>query len=428
MLLVLYFIVLMLAAGFLALQAARQRERGKKTARIYAVCFGLLLGYLSAELVVTAYYRLSWRGTTLFLFDESGRTVHFDPVRGYLLTTQASRFSRITNGMIEYVGSLQGNSQGFPSRYDFTSKRPDADTRRIAVFGDSFSAGQYLNINWPDRAQALAQAHGDKLQFLNFAVDGAGLANWWSVLTRLVAPEHYDLDGIVFVVFEANLERKFVVSEHRGYKRHMFGRCDSWDPKSYPRTLEEAKSCLQEVRGAYILSDGEFAGALRRQWPPSVPRPQLQLVIAKQLLRAIDEWRHPTRDAERQFSGFNPQQKQLVEDIHQFVSRRDLPVLVVFLPSRDRLVKSAWENDAWRKETKAFAEATGATFLDGSDAFAHMQPEEIRKCFLPYDYHWNQSGSDRFAQYMLDQIHMAFHNRPQTASNSSSDQMTWSHR
>jgi hypothetical protein len=72
--------------------------------------------------------------------------------------------------------------------------------RRVAVFGDSFSAGQQSAVNWPDRAEDITRDTGTRVQFLNFSMDGAGLANWWSVLTKLVDRDNYDLDAVVFAV------------------------------------------------------------------------------------------------------------------------------------------------------------------------------------------------------------------------------------
>jgi hypothetical protein len=412
MLLAMYFVVLTFAAAFLAIRASRLKAMQRPSFRIYAAAFGLLFGYLFAELPVTAYYGFSWAGTSLWLFDESGKTVHFDPIRGYILTAEPSRWGRITNGRVEFVAWLKGNSQGFPTRTDFDPVRPDGSTRRIAVFGDSFSAGDYLDTNWPDRTQALAEAGGEKLQLLNFSLDGVGLANWWSILTRLVAAQNYQLDGIVFVVFERDLERKFWVGEHSGNRRQMWRNCRSWDPQTYPATLEQTKACPVAVRNAYIISDSEFEEALNKKWPPSVPQP-LRSALAEQLHEYLDRLWNSKREPEKKFSGFNPQQARLIEDIRLFVSSRKLPVLVVFLPTRERLVRSTWESDPYRAETQAFATEIGARFVDGSGAFANMQPADVRKCFFPYDGHWNQTGSDRFAEFMLDLIPRSFPDRLQ---------------
>jgi len=407
MFLAMYFAGLTLAAAFLAIQAARLKARQHRSFRIYAAVFGLLFGYLFAELAVTAYYGFSWAGTTLGLLDESGKTVHFDPVRGYILTQQPSRWGRITNGTVDWVGWLKGNSQGFPSQSDFAPARPDGSTRRIAVFGNSFSAGGYLETNWPDRTQALAEAGGEKLQMLNFSLGGVGLANWWSILTRLVAVQNYELDGIVFVVSPHDLERKFLVAENHG-TRITWRYCGSWDPKTYPATLEQTKACPYAWNSTYTLSDAEFEQALNKEWPPSIPRSELRPALATQILDSLDRWWESKQKAPGKAPGFDPQQQRLIEDIRQFVSSRKVPALVVFLSTRDRLVKSTWENDPYRTEAQVFAQEIGARFVDGGGAFANMQPADVRKCFFHYDGHWNQAGSDRFAEFMLDLIPRSF--------------------
>jgi len=331
----------------------------------------LFSGYLLAEFPVTAYYGFSWAGTSLFLFDESSKTVHFDSIRGYMLTKQPSRWSRITNGTVEFVGWLKGNSQGFPSRTDFGLARPDGSTRRIAVLGDSFSAADYLDTNWPDRTQALAEASGEKLQLLNFSLDGIGLANWWSILTRLVAPQKYELDGIVFVVFEWDLERKFWVAENHGSGR-TWRRRRSWDPQTYPATLEQTTACPYTLANLYILSDSEFEQALNKKWPPSIPRSELRPELATLVLDYFDRWLDFA--ALGKAPGFDPEQARLIEDIRLFISSRKLPALVV--------VNSTWEGDPYRAETMAFAKEIGARFVNGSGAFANMQPRDVRRLRL----------------------------------------------
>jgi len=413
MLLALYFLVLIIATVFMAIRASRLKALQRPSFRIYAAAFGLLFGYLFAELAVTTYYGFSWAGTSLWLFDESGKTVHFDPIRGYILTPQPSRWARISNGTVEFVAWLKGNSQGFPSRRDFSPQRPDSSTRRIAVFGDSFSAGDYLDTNWPDRTQALAEASGERLQLLNFSLDGIGLANWWSIVTRFVAVQNYELDGVVFVVFDNDLERKFWVAENHG-ARLTWRRCQDWNPQTYPATVEQTASCPFTWK-SYMISDHEFEQALSRKWPPSIPRSELGPALATQIIDYMDRWWDSKQESLWKTPGFDPQQAHLIEDIRLFISSRKLPVLVVYLPTRDRLVKSEFEDDRHRVETMAFAKAIGARFVDGSGAFANMRSADVRKCFFPYDAHWNQTGSDRFAKFMLDLIPRSFPERLQAS-------------
>ena len=141
--------------------------------------------------------------------DPAGNVV-FDAIRGSRLSAEPSRIVCIaTNGLIETQGLYRGNNQGFPDRDDFGPERDDPEARRYAVFGDSFTHAQFIEMNWPDRLEDLAKERGEPLQLLNFSLDGAGLANWTSVLTKHVVPQDYQLDGVIFAVWGSDLMRTF---------------------------------------------------------------------------------------------------------------------------------------------------------------------------------------------------------------------------
>lgn len=76
---------------------------------------------------------------TVWLFEESGRTIQFDPIRGVYLTTTPARFIGMNEGVVEYIGTYRGNNQGFPDLDDFCPERLTGDRIRIAVLGDSLS-------------------------------------------------------------------------------------------------------------------------------------------------------------------------------------------------------------------------------------------------------------------------------------------------
>ena len=67
--------------------------------------------YAVFEAVVTVLYLkdVVEPPATTWYFEDTGRTVHFDPVRGYRLTTVPSRITRITMGYVEYVGEFRGS-------------------------------------------------------------------------------------------------------------------------------------------------------------------------------------------------------------------------------------------------------------------------------------------------------------------------------
>lgn len=362
--------------------------------------------YLVFDVSVSALYFAnileppSYYSSSVWVFEDSGKTVHFDSVRGYTLTQTPSRWARVTRGTVEYVGVLRGNNQGFPDSGDFSANRRDGEGKRWAVFGDSFSAGQYLKKNWPDAAEELARFEPSPITFLNFSIDGGGLANWWSILTRIVRAEQYEIDGIVFAVYPGNLRRKFTVSDHRGERGHARGRVSSWDPSTYPVTLEGARPFFETPYASHIVSSDQFDSFLNGTWsPPLHYDKRARLYLAWQVWNAIQE-RLP-KDPPEPFIDFDEDRKKLLMDIKDAISAMGIPVVVVHVPSKLELLEGDLDPNLI-KETRAFADLLGAQLIDGKKAFEGQDKEAIKSMWLPYDAHWGQGGSDRFARFMVD--------------------------
>ena len=139
----------------------------------------------------------------VWIFEESNKTFHFDPVLGYRLTQTPCRTARIDNGELEYLGTLRGNKQGFPDANDFTEKKSSKEIKRYLVLGDSYSAAQYIQMNWPGYVEKHDPSH--TLQLYNLSTDGGGLGNWWSNLIRFVGQQGYEFDGVIFAVWGDDL-------------------------------------------------------------------------------------------------------------------------------------------------------------------------------------------------------------------------------
>lgn len=133
----------------------------------------LFFSYLFFEIIVSLLYvtDVLEPQESIWAFEDSGKTIHFDPIRGYYLTQIPSRFTRITKGTVEYIGVLKGNNEGFPDQDNFYPKRDSQIAKRFAVFGDSFSAAQYIEKNWPDSVEKIARGRNIPIQLLNFSVD-----------------------------------------------------------------------------------------------------------------------------------------------------------------------------------------------------------------------------------------------------------------
>lgn len=353
---------------------------------LYSVTYGLL-GYFLLELSYSALYvnGVIAPPPAFWVFEDSGKTVHFDPISGFRYSRTASRVARINPGRgVEYVASFRGNNQGFADRDDFTPAGGPAQHPRIAVLGDSFTAAEHLGVNWPDRVERQMD-----VALLNFSVAGGGLANWWSIVTRLLDAQNYRIDGLLFAVFEGDLQRTFTFSDHRDSRYHQFARTPSWQPGEWPASLAEARALMQPLRG-FIVSPERFEQALRGAWHPELPRPW-RPYAALQLLR----WLEPAR-ADDADSGFVPGQLALIDGIAAYAARRSLPIMVVTVPSREALLA----NRPAPEDARAFAARLGARFVDGAQAFAGLDERSIRELWLPVDGHWAQGGSDRFAAFM----------------------------
>lgn len=374
-------------------------------ARTTLLLLGLLIAWFFSELGTNIYYQIRPPELQRFLIgDQFDQALHFDPVRGRNYTSIPTRTALFANGTLEYLATQRGNSQGFPDRDDFGPQRDLPEAKRIALFGDSFSAGTYLQKNWPDQAEDLTRGGPRVLQLLNFSEDAGGLANWWSVMTRFVEPGNYDLDAVVFASYPGDLRRNFSFADGRGSGRVLLGGALSWDPATWPKDEQEARQQMTPSPGMYQISPQEFDRALRGEWQPRVDRsirPKLPLAFRQnwQSLRAkYLEFR--TYVGMNHFRSFDSGRQRLIAEMHHFLQQRHLPVMVVFVPSKPHLLGSLADREAL-EETRAFATLLGAEFVDGSAAFAGLTPEQTQAHWLPNDNHWNQLGSDRFAAFIV---------------------------
>ena len=86
----------------------------------------------------------------------------------------------------------------------------------------------------------------------------------------------------------------------------------------------------------------------------------------------------------------------MIQDIKRFCEARHLPTTVAYIPDRAELLGGDRASQAFA-EARDFAGTLGANFLDGREIFEGMSRAEIRAHYLPYNGHWNQGGSNRFA-------------------------------
>lgn len=366
--------------------------------------------YIPTEIVFSAFFAERFLDIPdwFYVIEDGPRTARFEPKRGYTLLEEPSRQAKITQGTVEYVGAWRGNNQGFPDQDDFLPERPDDRTLRVAVFGDSFTAAQYIETNWPDRVEDLARADGYPLQLLNCSIDGGGLANWYSILLRVLRDEDYQLDAVLFAVAQDDLERSFHVVDHSVQDCHLFGYVQSWELEKLPKTLEEALPVMDRCIG-HIVPHERFEAALHGAWNPNTPpwRPYLFLMALDTLTGEPAEAAGDSADAEARDpfideAPFNPILSMVLRDMALCLAERDWPVLCVRLPERQTIYGDrVFEHEL--ALVREFAGILRADTLYGVEAFDPNAPPDPG-WWLPYDPHWAQAGSDRFARWLYPRL------------------------
>jgi hypothetical protein len=362
-----------------------------------------MYGVLELSYSAYSYFFRDSTPKSFWVYEHPGETIRFDADRGFFLTQTPSRWARITYGRIEYSGCVRGNAQGFPDRNDFTIRRTTPGQKRIAILGDSFTAEQYISVNWPNRVEELTGTSPQPPVLFNFSVDGAGLANWASVMRNIVAKDNYELDGIIFAVAWDDLDRKFTMFDQIDSKTLAFARAPSWDVASQPRTIDQALPLIRSnvvamATKTYILSPTELDAALSGRWRPR----QWRFRITERLSAGVRQLCLRFQTKKTAPSGFEPGQLALIEEIHRLAREHSWPIAVVYIPFRDELLDPNYPSNLER--TRQFAALLGAKVIDGRQAFLGVSPQQINADWFEHDGHWNQSGSDKFADFMAAQI------------------------
>ena len=397
-------------------KAAGRRPLSRRKKLLFT-CIMLVLGYSLAELALTLLYMRGTlspapKSTVVQEQVEQGASRRYDPVRGCFIAPPPSRTAIVaSNGLIETVGTVQGNKQGFSDRDDFQRKRGSPGIRRYAVFGDSMTSAEFLTLNWPDVAEDLAAGDQAPLELYNFSVFGGGLDNWRSVLVDHVESEGYELDGVIFALCCDDLHRGFtfwddsqVQTDEQGRQWGSYGRMPSRNKLDIPANLEQASAFLLPINWRLLPHD-QFEQLLAGNKRLSVDR-ELKLYLTSRCVTGVARLFGVDLSPIPEFPPINPACRPLMDEIAGFLRQHQLPCLVVQLPLRHELLEKADTGEAVGipQQTQEFVDHIGATVMDGSKAFQGLDEAGIRDCWLPIDGHWGQSGSDRFARYMVTAI------------------------
>lgn len=150
----------------------------------------------------------------------------------------------------------------------------------------------------------------------------------------------------------------------------------------------------------------EYDLIVQGKWRPDLPRPwafhatKLLSRTFSDILDSLASISEEDSSAERsdlKEPYFTDGQLLLIQDIAEYAQRRSLPVLVVEIPSIERLMGDSPPSP----DIVEFAHLIGADYIDGVNAFENLTLQETRALWMPFDGHWGQGGSNRFADWFF---------------------------
>lgn len=360
----------------------------------------LLVGLvLACELGVSSYFYWKRRSVTECFFKRGPAPIlQFDKRLGFRFCEGDIEKLMLNDGGIEYHSRPHGNELGFLDRDNPQPRRRDDTTFRIAVLGDSFTCASFLDTNWPDRAERLAAESGFALELINCAQDGGGLANWAAVVENLLVADKFEIDGLLFAVFEDDLTRRLMLADVAGDGSVLLGRAPGWDPAGYPQSRGAALDLMRPVN-VRVVAPTTFARIAQTGRPPFRP---VLFDGARILLPLL--WAEPDKANELS----SPARQALLARMTGQIKDRGWPCLVAYLPRNLHMSPPAnivgienYYPPVVMSDLRQFAQRLSAATLDGSGMHHGLSREEALALWFPHDGHWNEKGSDRFAEFVL---------------------------
>ena len=340
----------------------------------------------------------------------------YDSTSGYKWLPVEARLTKIVNNEVVFDQRFSGNNMGYISEQDYSYKKSDILTKRYMVFGDSFTSAEFLDTPWPDRVQQLLdeQANG-KYDIYSFAIDGGGLYNWYRIFRYEIVP-NYKFDGVIFAIWGNDLDRDFALMHHS-------------DTMAYFNYFETVPENFQDFEENYIpdmwetaeivpdsILDERKARALEPTPFFEFPKPDLFLLhLIPQAFERLSFRERQENFEERFFSNkesadslmgmqqieenYGRDKVEMLEYVIAHCQENDKEVILAVLPEQMGIEYNREGGyNIIQSEVSFLSRHYQTGYFDGYHPFWDLNDAEVTDCFLKYDPHWSQEGSDRFAR------------------------------
>lgn len=318
---------------------------------------------------------------------------------------------KICRGQIIFDQEIKPNDAGYISPSAFAPQKKDSSVFRWLVFGDSFTDGYFLETNWPSRVDSLFKSQGRSIEIHSFALNGSGIKTWARILDRL-NKMHYEYDGVIIACFGNDLSREDFVMEHSGQNcyfgwQDLNGKYDSTRIQTEPDIIDSAI-----IQNASKIVEGKYASCCHQLLLPYYIRilykEVRQIFVLKSQSKELGytyifaDKNHKNTDSLRMLEKYGKEKMMIIDNMLLSCIKNKKCLLLASIPDKGGLsIYKAQDDIQLNIELKWLALKYKSAFFDGYSISKKTGQKEL---FLNYDGHWNQDGSDVFAQKISEAI------------------------
>lgn len=327
-----------------------------------------------------------------------------DSIRGYRWQGDSIRYFKHRMGKLVFDNTFLPNQQGWIMHQNYSLNKTDSNTTRWMLFGNSFSAGIMLRENMPNRIQQRFDeaTSGPRSELYSFSSEGVGLMNWHSTLNKEVIPQ-YEFDGVILSVYEDNLYRGFTVMQIKEGDCFIV-RTDSADWRDGTPDFSAEPS----YDNSNFYYKNQHINVFIEQPPKPFKWPLKNLIFS--LFKSRNQVPLSIRQAATSMEDLKQKLGRrklgMLREIVAWCKQENKPLVLTSIPAKKLLLDTESGQKNWHQlEMELIAETYELPYFDGYEVFKNLSPEELDTYWLQYDGHWNQKGSDLFADTFAQYLH-----------------------
>jgi hypothetical protein len=322
----------------------------------------------------------------------------YDSQIGYRWTANDVRYFKTSRGRTIFDNHFHLNHQKKVASFDYHGKKSDS-LKRYILFGDSFMEGIMLAENLPNRIYNLnQQQEKQNFELYSFAMDGGGVLNWEAAFFTEVIP-NYEFDAVIVALYMDNLYRDYMI-QHLQDSVSYIGRTDTLLEKFDDRWL-----ATQNIQKRDLVFKDEEIDALISS-PHQKP---FDWPFKKAIYRFIKEFANngnakqlqKPKDLKALKKKMGKRKWQALESLITYCQSHQKSVILTTVPARQLLKEKRSTPNFHQTDVDLISQHFKLPTFDGYAVFEGLSDQQIDSLWLPLDGHWNQKGSNRYAEQLF---------------------------